>query len=157
MWTRLSAQSQAKCGAYQSGGTLARQAEKKRGSSNRQILLLYDLRSGAQRTRVCSRARVCASTCVHPYSFLPCPHPRRPLLLSLHHAYAHACSRMPLAPSAHAYTRVCVMSTHAKERGGKGGRRSRHTLDAPGSREYLPASQKAHEDAPASAEPGWYV
>ena len=41
--------SQAKCGAYQSGGTLARQADKKSGCSNRQMLLLYDPRVGTAR------------------------------------------------------------------------------------------------------------
>ena len=52
-------------------------------------------------------------------------------------------------------TRMRARQTHAEERGGKGGQRSRHTLDAPAF-EYLPASQVAHvsdEVAPARAEP----
>ena len=44
MRLHLTAQSHAKCGAYQSGGTLARQADKKSGCSNRQLLLPYDPR-----------------------------------------------------------------------------------------------------------------
>ena len=54
----------------------------------------------------------------------------------------------------HTHAYACT-TTHAKECAGKGGQRSRHTLDAPAF-EYLPASQVAHvsdEVAPARAEP----
>ena len=43
-------------------------------------------------------------------------------------------------------TRMRARQTHADERGGKRGQRSRHTLDAPAF-EYLPASQVAHVSA----------
>ena len=68
-----------------------------------------------------SSSHICTHVCIHS-SALPCALPRRPLLLSLHHACAHACSRMPLAPSAHAYAHVCVHVKHMlRSAGEKGG------------------------------------
>ena len=74
-----------------------------------------------------SNSHICTRVCMH-YSALPCARPRRPLLLSLHHAYAHACSRMPLAPSAHAYARVCVHVKHMLRSAGEKGGSAADTL-----------------------------
>ena len=41
-------------------------------------------------------------------------------------------------------TRMRARQTHAEERGGKGGPRHRHTLDAPVALEYLPATHRVH-------------
>ena len=60
-------------------------------------------------------------------------------LLSQHHAYAHACSRMPIAPSA--------QPCHLPEE--KEYSAADTTADAPESGWYFPGEQEAHVLAPA--------
>ena len=64
---------------------------------------------------------------------------------------AAGCHWLPRHMCTHAYA---CMSTHAKERGEKGGQRSRHTLDAPVALEYLPATHRVHVAADDEHDPG---
>ena len=64
---------------------------------------------------------------------------------------AAGCHWLPRHMCTHAYA---CMSTHAKERGGKGGQRSRHSLDAPVALEYLPATHRVHVAADDEEDPG---
>ena len=63
---------------------------------------------------------------------------------------AAGCHWLPRHMCTHAYA---CMSTHAKERGGKGGQRSRHSLDAPVALEYLPATHRVHVAADDEDDP----
>ena len=48
---------------------------------------------------------------------------------------------------------MCACMLVPEERGGKGGQRSRHTLDAPAF-EYLPATHRVHVAADDEVDPG---
>jgi hypothetical protein len=102
----------------------------------KKLVRLGDTKSGIMKlwspppSREMESMYVCACGCVflpvlcartHDRQRVPRPHKC--------HAYAHACSRIPLAPlGACIRTRMRARQTHSKERGGQ---RSRHTLDAP--------------------------
>jgi len=91
-------------------------------------------------------------TCMH---VCPCPtharcYPSCSRCITHTRMHAAGCHWLPRHMCTHAYA---CMSTHAKERGGKGGQRSRHSLDAPVALEYLPATHRVHVAADDEDDP----